>query len=323
MTQDRLYVFFYADTHARTACSLWSIGFAAVASAIGVSVFDASTAIAVAGIASVACTLSFSYFLWRYVARMPSILTHPELIPWWKRHLVLTATTVTVVVFAVAEYTISFKIGGDVGSIPLSTLTKLVASTPTKKTSQVVAAKIIQEAKKSAKPLPVELVEQAGDAFIGAAKESPAAWNVALDFAAYKTELNSAPAPEGRLEPMPPPFPLFRVNGKPYPDFAIDLGNPLPFKESARFEMISRIIVQRPKTGPAWIFAVGGALDLNGLDLRRVIFRNTELHYSGSALIMENVFFINCTFIFDNVPSGRFLGQQILASSPVNYRKTG
>jgi hypothetical protein len=54
---------------------------------------------------------------------------------------------------------------------------------------------------------------------------------------------------------------------------------------------------------------------------RNVVFEHVEIHYSGSPIVLENVSFISCVFVFDNNDRGRELGQALLASSGnVNFR---
>ena len=42
--------------------------------------------------------------------------------------------------------------------------------------------------------------------------------------------------------------------------------------------------------------ASGGGMVLDGWQLRNVIFQNVHIVYNGGPLIMNNVYFVNCTF---------------------------
>ena len=61
-------------------------------------------------------------------------------------------------------------------------------------------------------------------------------------------------------------------------------------------------------------------MNIDGKRIRHVVFDNVEIHYSGKPLILEDVTFINCAFVLENTEPGRKLGEEILASSPVNFR---
>jgi hypothetical protein len=65
------------------------------------------------------------------------------------------------------------------------------ADTPTSPSSQAEAKAVIAQARKNpSRPLPIPIIEHAGTQFVNAAPSDPNAWNVALDFAAYRTSEN-------------------------------------------------------------------------------------------------------------------------------------
>ena len=72
------------------------------------------------------------------------------------------------------------------------------------------------------------------------------------------------------------------------------------------------------KTGNRSILFLGGAIRIDGLLIRHVVFRNVEIHYDGVPVILEDVMFVNCRFVFlNNRPNTRTLGEQILTSTKV------
>lgn len=68
--------------------------------------------------------------------------------------------------------------------------------------------------------------------------------------------------------------------------------------------------------GNDWILADGGAVTIDNLRLRKVIFRNTYIVYSGGPLEMQDVYFLNCTFNVKQQPNGRALVTAALKPSP-------
>jgi len=64
----------------------------------------------------------------------------------------------------------------------------------------------------------------------------------------------------------------------------------------------------------------GGAYRIDNQQFRNVFFDGVEVHYSGAPLILENVTFINCTFVMDNNTNGRTLGKRLLASASVTFQ---
>jgi hypothetical protein len=73
------------------------------------------------------------------------------------------------------------------------------------------------------------------------------------------------------------------------------------------------------RVGPAYLRAHGGAFNVDCMDIAHVIFNGVEIHYSGAAVKLEDVFFLNCTFVIDNVDRGRLLAQEILTFFSVNF----
>jgi hypothetical protein len=94
----------------------------------------------------------------------------------------------------------------------------------------------------------------------------------------------------------------------------------LSSEKAARADRIGADLNKNMAQESLWLFAEGGATQLDGMHLRRVVFKGVEVHYSGGPLILENVSFINCVFVFDNNEHGRDLGRTLLASASVDFR---
>lgn len=200
----------------------------------------------------------------------------------------------------------------------------LASSQPKVKLNQETAKEILAEARGTGQKLPTETVEQAGKSFVNAAATEPRAWAAALDLIAYRTTLNPIPPTHGtgggtvRETADTLAFGIAKVPGRPSPilrefapfvprDKAAILG-PIGFDPNATVEL-----------QPSKLSAEGGSVSLDGMQMRNVSFVGAEVHYAGGPVILENVAFVNCIFVFDNTPTGRRLGESVLADTQVSF----
>jgi hypothetical protein len=109
------------------------------------------------------------------------------------------------------------------------------------------------------------------------------------------------------------------VPGKAHPQAKVVLSL-VPADQAARADPIGQDSNASIKYQPSWLIVTGGATSLDGEHFRNVVFDNVEVHYSGAPIVLENVTFISCVFVFDNNDRGRGLGQALLASGNINFR---
>lgn len=67
--------------------------------------------------------------------------------------------------------------------------------------------------------------------------------------------------------------------------------------------------------GPRYISAEGGAVILDGMELKNVVFSNTQIVYNGGPLRMTDVYFLNCTFAMRQNHNAQNLAAAILSPS--------
>lgn len=200
---------------------------------------------------------------------------------------------------------------------------------PTSSKNQKIAKDILSKAQQKSIPeIPASVVERAGKSFIKAAsKPDPQVWEVALDFMSYRSSLNAArqPSPFTTIpsESLTTHYHIGTlVPGKPKP--AMKWMPPLvPAEEAARYDHIGQDENTGVKMQPRGLFLSGGAASLDGEQIRNIVFERVEIHYSGMPVILENVLFINCSFVFDNSDRSRQLGETLLTTSPVTFRAIG
>jgi len=141
------------------------------------------------------------------------------------------------------------------------------------------------------------LVESMGKRFIDASSQNPSAWNAALQFVNYRSSLNSSfpSLPDTTNEPaFRDKYVINIPTGEERPKFS--LKGFVSANRAAQTGYIGEDRNEGLTSGPAWIVMEGGEVGLDGIQLRNVILHNVEVSYYGGPVIMQNVYFVNCTF---------------------------
>jgi hypothetical protein len=192
------------------------------------------------------------------------------------------------------------------------------AAQPTDKKNIAEAKAIINTAKQSAIKLPPSIVEQSGKAFINAASKEPAAWDVALRFAEYRSYLNTFNPdviPSGNRATNTE-YTLSSPIGYAKPSLSIT--GLVSADQAARFNRIGEGLKTDTVYGNAFIIVTGGAAILDGYELKNVVFQNTHVVYLGGPLQLKNVYFIGCTFDFISDNNGKEMVAAILSSPAIS-----
>jgi len=201
-----------------------------------------------------------------------------------------------------------------------------ISSAPTKSQNQTAAKELLAQAyQRSIPALPEPVVRQSGESFIDASAQDPKAWGVALDFISYRSSLNKIdPSTLGELEELPLGYAWLYdvpvIDGKRHQSDIVH--RYVPIEQAARFEEIGKPGKRYPensKVGPITVWIVGNATSIDSHYIRHVIFRNVEVHYSGKPTILDDVIFVDCTFVMDNTPPARLLGVRVLSDAHVNF----
>jgi hypothetical protein len=146
--------------------------------------------------------------------------------------------------------------------------------------------------------------------------DDPAAWDAALTFLNYKTFLNSAalnflPRPNQNLTTE---YAVNYPHGSQSPHFAV--AGIVPKDKAAEFIANGKDLNEGKPSGNQYIFANGGAVILDNMKLKNVIFIGVFVQYNGGSLSMENVVFINCTFDVPHQPNGTSFARAVLSGTP-------
>jgi hypothetical protein len=191
----------------------------------------------------------------------------------------------------------------------------LTASAPTNPKNQAQAKELLAEVRAKATSMPLPDVKQAGESFLDASTRDENAWPVALDLIAYRTELNQAPRTENPRPVRDFSDILIVASGDPYGSDTLAVGT-VPIEQAAIYKPIGSTKKPTGSTGAAFIIVkyppTQGRLQLDGMHIRNVIFRDSLIEYNGGPALLENVYFVNCRFSFTNNEGGRGLGNTIL-----------
>jgi hypothetical protein len=169
-----------------------------------------------------------------------------------------------------------------------------------------------------------KLVGETGARLVAASDKYAIAWDTAVAFVNYRSSLNKLSA--SGFYPLNYPensgvktyYVWGIVHGKPRAEFTTSIKR-VPIAISARYELIASPVKQVAEEGPETLLGIGGDLGLDGFYLRNIVLKDVTIHYNGGPLHLDNVTFINCKFVINNVNSGRGLGSQILADSKITF----
>lgn len=90
-------------------------------------------------------------------------------------------------------------------------------------------------------------------------------------------------------------------------------------EDSARLELLSNPQKSGSEIG---LYVVEGghmAIGLDNANMKNVVIRNAEVVYNGGPVRLENVAFVNCTFVFTKNRPTINLGETILQANSINF----
>jgi hypothetical protein len=103
-----------------------------------------------------------------------------------------------------------------------------------------------------------------------------------------------------------------------------------PFKDAAKIELINgnigKTIPDIPDKVRAAFFVMQGhgpvEIRLDGMFLKHVTIRDVTISYEGGPVILDDVYFVNCTFDVRHAPNSQELATAILEHSPTTFRQS-
>ncbi len=164
--------------------------------------------------------------------------------------------------------------------------------------------------------------------FMEAAQHNSDAWSGTLAFVNYRSALNAQMAP--RIPNLTRSHEAdFRVSFKAA-RLSASSGGVIGAFYDHDAEMVpgseAALFVERGQEGKVvWapkelvIEGAGYNIFLDGYHLKNVIVRDAKITYEGGDLILENVYFVNCTFDVKRIPQGQQFAGAALSHGPVNF----
>lgn len=208
------------------------------------------------------------------------------------------------------------------GKLDTASLRQL-STNPTNPHDAKAAKDLLTHAKANGTSIPLETISDTAKKFIEVSQKSPDAWSAALASLDYRSFLNAGSvSPVAGLNAHPSRGTVYDVwtavknqSGM----LAFHYGS-VPISQAARFNRIGTNRNANLPTGDAFLEvdnATGILLD--GMEIRNVIVRNSTVTYNGGPVILQNVYFINCTFQIVRNQKGQAISANLLESSPVTY----
>jgi hypothetical protein len=212
------------------------------------------------------------------------------------------------------------QIRGSVNPLVAAHQLTAAANYPTDAKSQAEVLRATERAKQSQVPIPTPVLAEAGKSFVAASKTDPQAWQTVKILMEYRSNVNSLTFvfPSTGLVSQNTIFALKGVLGKNPPQVSSAAAG-APIAEAARLQEIGKPTNGNVTIGTSHLLLTGGATSLDNMDIAHAIFVGVEVHYSGAPSLLDDVLFVNCTFVFDNSERSRMLAENIIASRNVTF----
>jgi hypothetical protein len=157
-------------------------------------------------------------------------------------------------------------------------------------------------------------------------QDNSEAWNATLTLAAYRSVFAQIPRDENN-QPIESTAPLehdrthfSHSTPSGYTPSQLAASAHMVSKEDgAVMERIGDDLNKDRATINAFLFLLGGGVDLDGFHFKNVVIRNAHVVYHGGPIQMENVTFIDCDFSIDNTKDGRSFTAKSIESSPLTF----
>ena len=182
----------------------------------------------------------------------------------------------------------------------------------------------LDSAKKQNFKLPVDEVANAGEKLVAVYSSNQAAWDTALQLANYRSSLNASIADfENHLAGIQTLSNThygieFPPNVEPPKITAYGVA---PIDKAARLQLIG----QDTNTGPAgnqFLILDGGTIALDDVHIKNVIMRGVHVVHRGRPVIVDHVYFLDCTFDISPTPKGQMLAEDVIKNVPTNVSAT-
>lgn len=217
--------------------------------------------------------------------------------------------------------------GTDIGVIKQTLIPQRLsqaATDPTNPNNIKEVKGVLSTAKKKDIRIDPNIIKDTANKFIAVTDTQPMAWQAVSQYMDYRSFLNTSLAPSlAELAPIKYSakyeFFIRALSTKAEVTWKIRPG-PTDSKNTARLEVLG---TSNPTNYGAELIGIEGkgfAVMLDNVHMKNVVIKGLDVEYNGGRVLLENVYFVNCTFHLKLTPKSRELGKAILASTAVTFK---
>jgi hypothetical protein len=201
---------------------------------------------------------------------------------------------------------------------------KQASSSPTASQSIKDAQNILHTAQSNKVAIPSDAIADAGTKFVSATKTNPDAWNAVLELLSYRTYVNSLTVPLGPQEPISKALiTQYQFNPETFPNGAFGTMRTIGSSKAPDVPQFRSLSVpdlnEKLGVGPSFLVLDSATLVLDAMYIKKVIFVNSHIIYRGGPVVLENAYFLNCTFEIDRQSNGQQLANRIMSGPSTTF----
>jgi hypothetical protein len=155
--------------------------------------------------------------------------------------------------------------------------------------------------------------------------ESNLAWETMTTLLQYRSALNILPPPIKLENATPAPagsvlhtqYHTPDKQGQPEPSMSVF--GVVPRDQAAILDTIGVDLNAQQNLGNEFVILRGGTVQLDGFQMRSVVLVNAHVIYEGGPVILQNVYFLNCTFEIKRNENSETLSARLMEPAPTDY----
>jgi hypothetical protein len=155
---------------------------------------------------------------------------------------------------------------------------------------------------------------------------SAPAWDTLQTLLQYRSFLNSVQVPLGPQVPVTGNVGTYYAISKentPQQPLNMSTAGVSEYANTAQLRNISAPDLNKEGSlGPSLLILQTPTLILDNLYAKKVVFENTHIIYRGGPVILEGVYFLNCTFEFQRQTKSENFAKAILSGSVTNFQSS-
>lgn len=177
------------------------------------------------------------------------------------------------------------------------------------------AEQLVKAALKQGTRLDPKLMSAAGAKFADASTQTPSAWGAATALLSYASFLNTSAPGLSQLMPVPNATHFeITYNGRIGTGAVTGTSTAPNLPEAHKLGLPD--FNDKFKVGPAFFVSRNADAVLDGQFLKSIIFQDSHIIYNGGPLVLQNVYFVNCTFEIKQEARGIEFAKAVFAGSP-------